>query len=69
MIVSNTENEELKINPTGGYKHFGLVQGDYIVIRGSIPGTYRRLVKLRAPVRPKLSKVTQPKILEVMINK
>jgi large subunit ribosomal protein L3 len=69
MIISNTANEELKINPAGGYKHFGVVQGDYVVIRGSIPGTYRRLVKLRAPVRPKLTKVTQPKILEVMINK
>ncbi|MGI0062904.1 MAG: 50S ribosomal protein L3, partial [Nitrosotalea sp.] len=44
-----------------------LVQGDYVIIRGSIPGTYRRLVKLRAPVRAKLTKVTQPKILEIMI--
>ncbi|MDE1724857.1 MAG: 50S ribosomal protein L3 [Thaumarchaeota archaeon] len=67
MIVSNSQNDELKINPPGGYKHFGLVQGDYIILRGSIPGTYRRLVKLRAPVRPKLSKITQPKILEIMV--
>jgi len=67
MIVGNTQNDELKINPNGGYKHFGLVKGDYVVLRGSIPGTYRRLVKLRAPVRPKLSKVAQPKILEIMV--
>jgi large subunit ribosomal protein L3 len=67
MIVSNSQNDELKINPPGGYKHFGLVQGDYVILRGSIPGTYKRLVKLRAPVRPKLSKITQPKILEIMV--
>ncbi|SHO46901.1 50S ribosomal protein L3 [Nitrosotalea sinensis] len=67
MIVSNSQNDELKINPPGGYKHFGLVEGDYVILRGSIPGTYKRLVKLRAPVRPKLSKVTQPKILEIMV--
>jgi large subunit ribosomal protein L3 len=67
MIMSNTEKNEFKINPAGGFKHFGLVQGDFIVIRGSIPGTYRRLVKLRAPVRQRVSKITQPNILEIMI--
>ncbi|NHI02631.1 hypothetical protein DYY67_0670 [Candidatus Nitrosotalea sp. TS] len=67
MIMSNSENEEYKINPSGGYKHFGVVQGDYVILRGSIPGTYRRLVKLRAPERQRVSKVTQPKVLEIMI--
>ncbi len=67
MIMSTTENEEFKINPSGGYKHFGVVQGDYVILNGSIPGTYRRLVKLRAPARPKLTKISQPKILEIMI--
>ena len=65
--MSNTQNNEFKINPTGGFKHFGLVQGDFVVIRGSIPGTYRRLVKLRAPVRQRVSKITQPNILEIMV--
>jgi len=67
MMMENSENAEHQINRAGGFKHFGQVRGDYIVLRGSIPGTYRRLVKIRAPVRPKLSKITQPKILEVMI--
>ena len=67
MIIGNSENEETKVNPSGGFKHFGLVKGDYVIIRGSIPGTYRRLVKLRAPVRPKLTKINPPKILEVII--
>ncbi|HLC24017.1 MAG TPA: 50S ribosomal protein L3, partial [Nitrosopumilaceae archaeon] len=49
------------------FKHFGLVEGDFVVIRGSIPGTYRRLVKLRAPVRQRVSKITQPNILEIMV--
>jgi len=67
MIMSNTQNNEFKINPAGGFKHFGLVEGDFVVIRGSIPGTYRRLVKLRAPVRQRVSKITQPNILEIMV--
>ncbi len=67
MLMSNTVNDEFKINPLGGFKHFGVVNGDYIVLRGSIPGTYRRLVKLRAPVRPKTAKISTPKVLEIMI--
>ncbi|MBI3640242.1 MAG: 50S ribosomal protein L3 [Thaumarchaeota archaeon] len=67
MIMSNTQNSEFKINPAGGFKHFGLVEGDFVVIRGSIPGTYRRLVKLRSPMRHRTSKITQPKVLEIMI--
>ena len=67
MIMSNTQNSEFKINPTGGFKHFGLVEGDFVVIRGSIPGTYRRLVKLRSTMRHRTSKITQPKVLEIMI--
>jgi large subunit ribosomal protein L3 len=67
MIMSNTQNPEFKINPAGGFKHFGVVEGDFVVIRGSIPGTYRRLVKLRSPMRHRASKITQPKVLEVML--
>jgi len=67
MIISNTKTNEFKINPAGGFKHFGLVDGDYVVIRGSIPGTYRRLVKLRSPMRQRVSKVTIPNVLEIMV--
>ena len=54
------------INPPGGYKHFGIVRGDYVVLRGSVPGTYRRLVKLRAQVRNAPKKAARPNILEVI---
>ena len=67
MIISNTKTNEFKINPAGGFKHFGLVDGDYVVIRGSIPGTYRRLVKLRSPMRQRVSKITIPNVLEIMV--
>lgn len=67
MIMGNTENEEMKVNSSSGFKHFGVVKGDYIIVRGSVPGPYRRLVKLRAPIRPKITKINPPKILEIMI--
>ena len=54
------------INPAGGYKHFGIVRGDYVVLKGSVPGAYRRLVKMRAQVRNAPRKASRPNILEVV---
>lgn len=67
MIMGNTEEDKLKINPDGGYKHFGLVKGDFIILKGSVPGTYRRLIKLRSQIRNVPAKVNKPNILEVVI--
>ena len=56
------------INPKGGFKHFGLVKSDYIVVRGSVPGVPKRLVKMRHPVRNPVKKVIEPKVLEVIVK-
>jgi len=67
MLMSNTAKNEVKINPEGGYKHFGFVKGDFIILKGSIPGTTRRFVKLRAQIRKIPSKIIKPNILEVVL--
>ena len=67
MIIGNAEDGGIKINPDGGYKHFGMVRGDYVVIKGSVPGTYRRLIKMRSQIRNAPSKVSKPNILEVVV--
>ena len=67
MIMCNTEKEEYKINPDGGFKHFGNVNGDFIIVKGSVPGTYRRLIKLRKQIRNEPKKVVKPNVLEVVI--
>jgi large subunit ribosomal protein L3 len=67
MIMSNTDKNEFKINPSGGFKHYGVVNGDFVVLKGSVPGTYRRLVKLRAQMRDVPTKVLKPNILEIVI--
>lgn len=67
MIMSNTDKNEFKINPSGGFKHYGVVNGDFVVLKGSVPGTYRRLVKLRAQIRNIPTKVLKPNILEIVI--
>lgn len=63
MIASADEND---LTPKGGFLHFGILRGDYIVVRGSVPGTIKRLIKLRYAIRPKVKKVVEPKIVEVV---
>ena len=67
MVINNTKDLEYKINPEGGFKHFGNVNGDFVILRGSVPGTYKRLIKLRAQVRNAPTKVVKPNILEVIV--
>jgi len=69
LVMSNTEKDgQNSINPTGGFKHFGLVKGDYIIVRGSVPGVPKRLVKMRHPIRNVSKKVLEPKVLEVVVE-
>ena len=65
--MSNTGKEEFIINPDGGFKLFGNVNGDFIIVKGSVPGTYRRLIKLRKQIRKEPKKNIKPNVVEVVI--
>lgn len=41
------------ITPAGGFLHYGVVRNDYIIVKGSIPGPAKRLIRMRYPMRPK----------------
>jgi large subunit ribosomal protein L3 len=68
LIMGNSGEKDQNITPSGGFQHFGVVNGDYVIVRGSIPGTTRRLIKLRYPARPKTQKIVEPKIIEVVAH-
>ncbi|MGA1974301.1 MAG: 50S ribosomal protein L3 [Conexivisphaerales archaeon] len=51
------------ITPEGGFPHFGLVRGDYVVVKGSVPGPYRRPVVVRLPLRTPYGKGKPPTVL------
>ncbi|MGD8566336.1 MAG: 50S ribosomal protein L3 [Candidatus Bathyarchaeota archaeon] len=40
------------VTPKGGFVRYGIVQGSYMVIEGSVPGPEKRPIKLRYPARP-----------------
>ncbi|RMF07217.1 50S ribosomal protein L3 [Candidatus Woesearchaeota archaeon] len=41
-----------EINVKGGFLHYGIVKNDYIIVKGSVQGTPKRLLKLTKAIRP-----------------
>ncbi len=54
------------INPKSGFMHYGFVKNDYIVLKGSVPGPVKRLIKLRLAIR-KGNEFKEPKVTEVIV--
>jgi large subunit ribosomal protein L3 len=42
----------LEVNPKAGFKNYGLIQGEYAIIFGSLPGPAKRCIALRKSLRP-----------------
>lgn len=63
LLMGNST--ETPINPKGGFPHYGEVKGDYMVVRGSVPGAVKRFLKFRLPLRPPTAKIQPPKIMEI----
>jgi large subunit ribosomal protein L3 len=69
LIISNSERDnDFKINPDGGFEHFGMIKYDYIIVKGSVPGVPKRLVKMRFPIRTVGKKIVEPKVVEVLVR-
>ena len=45
-------NNGSDVTPAGGFLHYGLIKGDYILLSGSIPGPAKRLIRFTYPRRP-----------------
>jgi large subunit ribosomal protein L3 len=50
-ILKIGENGE-EITPKGGFLKYGSVKNDYILLKGSVPGPKKRLVRLSHAIRP-----------------
>ena len=46
---ASTESDVTKktITPMGGFPHYGIVKNDFVMLKGSIPGTKKRVITLR----------------------
>ena len=49
IMLMGSDNE--RINPSSGFKNYGFVDGEYLLLKGSVAGPAKRLIKLRKSVR------------------
>lgn len=64
-ILAISNPKDAPITPNGGFEHFGEVRTDYALLRGTVPGTNRRVVVVRHPVRAVKGKTTPVQMLEL----
>ncbi len=50
--ILQIEEDQEQINPDGGFKKYGEINNEYILIKGSVPGPKKRPILLRHAVRP-----------------
>ncbi|MFA5049724.1 MAG: 50S ribosomal protein L3 [Candidatus Micrarchaeia archaeon] len=58
------ENAE-EINPKSGFPNYGFVKNEYILIKGSIPGPVKRLIRMRMAIR-KDEPAKEPALKEIL---
>jgi large subunit ribosomal protein L3 len=51
-----------EISPAGGFLHYGMLKNPYVLIKGSIPGPVKRLVRIRPAMRQGEHVARQPAI-------
>jgi large subunit ribosomal protein L3 len=51
IIKIGTKDDE--ITPKGGFVNYGEVRGDFVAIKGSVPGPRKRLIRFRQAIRPR----------------
>lgn len=54
-----------EVIPDGGFLHYGVLRNPYIVVKGSIPGPIKRMVRVRPAVRPKNVPKQAPEITHI----
>ncbi len=55
-------NNPTDMNTKGGFVHYGIIKNPYVLIKGSIAGTQKRLIRFTNAVRPKKNVLEAPQI-------
>lgn len=51
-LVIKVGNDGSEVTPKGGFLRYGVINSDYIMLKGSVPGTTNRLIVMRLASRP-----------------
>ncbi|MHA1631022.1 MAG: 50S ribosomal protein L3 [Candidatus Heimdallarchaeota archaeon] len=66
-LIFKISTKEENITPAGGFKHYGVIKNDYVLLKGSVQGPAKRLITLRSPIRNK-KKIAVPEIAEISLT-
>ena len=60
----STESDltEKTITPMGGFPHYGIIKNDFIMVKGTVMGSKKRVITLRKSLLPQTSRVAQEKV-------
>jgi len=50
-IVMKVGNDGTEITPKGGFLRYGVINSDYVTVKGSVPGTRNRIILMRVASR------------------
>lgn len=65
-VGNNTDAQA--INPKSGFINYGIVKNDYIIVKGSVGGPAKRLVRVRKSASRNMKGIKEPKINYMSIN-
>jgi large subunit ribosomal protein L3 len=51
-IVIKVGNNGMEVTPKGGFIRYGQINSEYVMLKGSVPGTTNRLILMRIASRP-----------------
>jgi large subunit ribosomal protein L3 len=57
-----------EINPAGGFPHYGVLKNDYLLVKGSLAGPAKRLVRLRRAARKTHVQAKAPELKYVSLE-
>ena len=66
-ILKFSENAN-EITPAGGFLHYGVLKNPYVLIKGSIPGPVKRLIRIRPAMRQGEHVVRMPTVQFVSVQ-
>lgn len=52
LILENGKITEKNVNRKGGFKNYGVVKNDYLILKGSVPGPAKRGIVISYALRP-----------------
>ena len=66
-LILKIGNKPTEVNPKAGFKHYGNVKSDYLIVKGSIAGASKREITLLHAIRPTKRMTQTPEVKKLLI--